>query len=446
MPQSTFMSISDDSIIIFRWTAWNQQAMVEESAPGKERRRHMHTPGPGERVSTPLVLLLAVSCGLAVANLYYPQPLLPSIAASLHTGPRTAGLVVTAAQVGYAVGLALLVPLGDILPRRRVVPAVLVLTTVALGLSSVATGIATLIALALFVGAGSVAAQLLIPLAASLADDTSRGRVVGTVMTGLLMGILLARTVAGLVAGYSSWRVMYVTAAVLALALAATLARILPAETAQAPLSYGQLLRSTAGMWHSEPVLRRRCFLGALGFAAFSVFWTTAAFLLGGSPYHYSETVIGLFGLLGAAGAGCAALAGRVADRGHAPLATAAGAAAIAASFALLHLGEKSLIALIAGVIVLDVGVQAVHVLNQNVIYALAPAARSRINANYMVSYFAGGAAGSAASSTLYAAGGWAAVCAFGGAIGLAALGVWAYDQLRSQRASGQRGSQLTPA
>jgi predicted MFS family arabinose efflux permease len=420
--------------------------MVEESAPGKERRRHMRTPGPGERVSNSLVLLLAISCGLAVANLYYPQPLLPAIAASLHTGPKTAGLVVTAAQVGYAVGLALLVPLGDILARRRVVPAVLVLTAVALGLSSMASGIATLIALALFVGAGSVAAQLLIPLAASLADDTSRGRVVGTVMTGLLMGILLARTVAGVVAGCSSWRVMYVTAAVLALALAATLARTLPPETAQPSLSYGQLLRSTVGMWRSEPVLRRRCLLGALAFAAFSVFWTTAAFLLGGSLYHYSETVIGLFGLLGAAGAGCAALAGRVADRGHAPLATAAGAIAIAVSFALLYLGEKSLIALIAGVIVLDVGVQAVHVLNQNVIYALAPAARSRINANYMVSYFAGGAAGSAAGSMLYAAGGWAAVCAFGGAIGVAVLGVWAYDQLQSPRVPGQRGSQLTPA
>lgn len=388
------------------------------------------------RPSNSLVLLLAVSCGLAVANLYYPQPLLHLIAADLHTGPTTAGMVVTAAQVGYAVGLGLLVPLGDILARRRVVPVVLVLTALALGLSSLASGIAMLIALALFVGTGSVAAQLLIPLAASLADDTSRGRVVGTVMTGLLMGILLARTVAGLVAGYSSWRVMYVIAAVLALALAATLARTLPAETTQARLRYGQLLRSTAGMWRSEPVLRRRCLLGALGFAAFSVFWTTAAFLLGGAPYHYSETVIGLFGLLGAAGAGCAALAGRIADRGHAPLATAAGATAIAASFALLYFGEESLITLIAGVIVLDLGVQAVHVLNQNVIYALAPEARSRINANYMVAYFAGGAAGSAASSTLYTIGGWAAVSALGGAIGLAALGVSAYDQLRSHLAA----------
>lgn len=377
----------------------------------------MCSPNSDERVSTSLVVLLAVSCGLAVANLYYPQPLLPSIAASLHTGPTTAGLVVTAAQVGYAVGLALLVPLGDILARRRVVPAVLLLTAVALGLSSVASGIIPLIALALFVGGGSVAAQLLIPFAASLAGDTSRGQVVGTVMTGLLMGVLLARTVAGLVAGYSSWRVMYVIAAVLTLALAATLARTLPAETAQARLSYGRLLRSTAGMWCSEPVLRRRCLLGALGFAAFSIFWTTAAFLLGGFPYHYGETVIGLFGLLGAAGAGCAALAGRVADRGHTPLVAAAGAAAIAVSFALLYLGERSLIALIAGVVVLDVGVQAVHVLNQNVIYALAPGARSRINANYMVAYFVGGATG------------------------LAALGVWAYDQRRSQ----EGGAQLTP-
>ncbi len=359
---------------------------------------------------------------MAVADLYYAQPLLSTIAVDLGVGSGSAGLVVTLSQIGYAAGLALLVPVGDMLERRRLVPAVLALTAVGLAGSAAAPTIGVLVALAVVVGVGSVAAQILVPLAASLAGDDERGRVVGTVMSGLLLGILLARTGAGLVAGASSWRVVYVVAAVLVVVLAGVLWRALPEDPPRPRPSYPALLRSTVSLWRAEPLLRRRSLLGGLGFAAFSVFWTTMAFLLAGPPYHYSDTVIGLFGLVGAAGALCANAAGRLADRGREAPATVGFAAAIAVSFLPIWVGRHSLVALIVGIAVLDVGVQGLQVTNQSVIYRLAPEARSRINSAYMVCYFVGGAIGSAVASALYGASGWVAVCLLGAAVGVVAV------------------------
>lgn len=359
---------------------------------------------------------------MAVADLYYAQPLLSTIAVDLGVGSGSAGLVVTLSQIGYAAGLALLVPVGDMLERRRLVPAVLALTAVGLAGSAAAPTIGVLVALAVVVGVGSVAAQILVPLAASLAGDDERGRVVGTVMSGLLLGILLARTGAGLVAGASSWRVVYVVAAVLVVVLAGVLWRALPEDPPRPRPSYPALLRSTVSLWRAEPLLRRRSLLGGLGFAAFSVFWTTMAFLLAGPPYHYSDTVIGLFGLVGAAGALCANAAGRLADRGREAPATVGFAAAIAVSFLPIWIGRHSLVALIVGIAVLDVGVQGLQVTNQSVIYRLAPEARSRINSAYMVCYFVGGAIGSAVASALYGASGWVAVCLLGAAVGVVAV------------------------
>ncbi|HLH47136.1 MAG TPA: MFS transporter [Acidimicrobiales bacterium] len=384
-----------------------------------------------EGIGAALTLLLAVACGVAVANLYYAQPLLSTIAAALHTGSGTAGLLVTFAQIGYAAGLAFVVPVGDLVPRRRLVPVVLTLTAAALAASAAAPGIAALVALAALVGLGSVAAQILVPLAASLAGEAERGRVVGTVMSGLLLGILLARTVSGLVAGASSWRVVYVAAAVLCLALAVVLARALPADPPRPRLSYGGLLHSTLSIFVSEPLLRRRALLGALGFAAFSIFWTTAAFLLAGAPYHYSDTVIGLFGLVGAAGALCATVAGRFVDRGWSRATTLVFSGAVAVSFLPIFLGHRSLVALIAGIVVLDIGVQGLQVTNQGLVYRLAPAARSRVNASYMVCYFAGGAVGSAAAGAVYQSAGWLGVCVAGGAVGVAATGAAALEAIR---------------
>ncbi|HEY1706522.1 MAG TPA: MFS transporter [Trebonia sp.] len=366
-----------------------------------------------------MVLLFAIATGLSAANLYYAQPILGTIASDFHSGSGTAGLIVTLSQAGYAVGLALLVPLGDLVVRRRLVPAVLAITTVGLILSAIAPSVMMLIGVALLVGVGSVAAQILVPMAASMAKAGEQGRVVGTVMSGLLLGILLARTVSGIVAGVSSWRVVYIAAAVLAAILAVVLSRVLPDETPQTSVSYGTLLTTTAKLLLTERTLAFRSLLGALGFAAFSVFWTTMAFLLSGAPYHYSDLVIGLFGLVGAGGALCANFAGRWADRGLTTITTVVFAVCTIGSFALLWFGRDNLILLIVGIIVLDIGVQGIQVTNQSVVYKLAEA-RSRVNAGYMVTYFIGGALGSALGGALYDSHGWAGVCVLGAAIGAA--------------------------
>lgn len=382
-------------------------------------------------ISRTLVVLLAVACGISAASLYYAQPLLATIAVTFGTSAGTAGLIVTSSQIGYAIGLAFVVPGGDLFNRRRLVPAALVVSAAALLASAVAPNIASLIALALVVGVGSVAAQLLVPLAASLATDEARGRVTGTVMSGLLLGILLARTLSGLVAGAWGWRTVYWAAFALVAVLALALLRVLPPERDRPALSYVDAMRSTASLSGKEPLLRRRMLLGALCFGSFSIFWTTVAFLLAGAPYHYGDTVIGLFGLVGAAGALCASFAGRMTDRGKGGITTGAFALTITGSFALLYLGRHSLVALIIGVVVLDIGVQGLHVTNQTLVFRLASEMRSRVNANYMVAYFVGGALGSAISGAVFASGGWTAVCVLGAATGGAATLVWIYDRLR---------------
>jgi predicted MFS family arabinose efflux permease len=379
------------------------------------------TEDPPIRLTRSLVLLFAVACGVAAANLYYSQPILSTIARTFGTSSGTAGLVVTFSQIGYAAGLALLVPLGDLLTRRRLIPVVLGITTAGLIASASAPGIGLLIASALVTGTGTVAAQLVIPMAAALADEESRGRVLGTVMTGLLLGILLARTASGAVAGLAGWRAVYLMAAVLTAALAVVLWRVLPPEWERARIGYGALLATTARLLATERVLQLRAFFGALGFAGFSVLWTTVAFLLAGPPYHYGDVTIGLFGLAGAAGALCANVAGRWADRGGTKIATLAFAGCLALSFLPLWYGRDNLVLLIIGILLLDIGTQGVQVTNQSIIYRLAPAARSRVNSAYMVCYFAGGALGSAAASAVYDAAHWAGVCLLGAGIGLVA-------------------------
>lgn len=386
---------------------------------------------PASRLSGAMVLLFAVGCGLSAANLYYAQPLLHTIASDLHAGSGETGLMITAAQLGYALGLGLLVPVGDIAPRRRLVPAVLLVTAAGLAASAAAGSVALLIALALFVGVGSVAAQMLVPLAAQLAGESRRGQVVGTVMSGLLLGILLARTASGVVAGASSWRVVFAVAAVAVVLLAAVLSRALPAETERARLPYHHLLASTLRVFRCDRVLRRRALFGSLAFAGFSVLWTTLAFLLAGHPYRYGDTVIGLFGLFGAAGALCASFAGRLADRGWKGRATIGFAALTIAAWLPLWIGGHHLAWLIIGIVLLDVGAQGTHVVNQSVMYSAGGDDRSRANAVYMVSYFAGGAAGSASSAALYSVGGWPAVSVLGAGVALAGLAAAAADRFR---------------
>ncbi|MDO8186614.1 MFS transporter [Conexibacter sp. JD483] len=378
-----------------------------------------------------LVLLLALACGIAVANLYYAQPLLDTIASKLGTSSGVAGLVVTFSQVGYAAGLLLLVPLGDLVERRTLVVRLLLLCAVALAGCALAPSIGPLALAIAVVGLTSVVAQVLIPLAGDLAADDERGKVVGTIMSGLLIGILLARTVSGFVAELAGWRAIYVLAAVLMVALAFALQRALPVLGPRTQSSYGQVLRSVGTLVRSEPLLRLRMAYGMLGMLTFTLLWTALTFLLSGAPYHYSDGTIGLFGLAGLVGAFAAQGAGRLADRGLARAATGCFWAAVLVGWLLADLGGSSVIALIAGLLILDAGVQGQHITNQSVIYSLRPDARSRLTTAYMTGNFTAAAVGSALASALWDVGGWGLISGVGVGTTVVALGLWALERRR---------------
>ncbi len=383
------------------------------------------------RLSNRLVLLMAVATGAIVANLYYAQPLLHQIATEFSAGSATTSLVVTSTQVGYALGLLLVVPLGDLRPRRSLTVAIYLAAAVSLATAAAAPTLWLFEAAALAVGCTSVAGQVMIPFAADLADPNRQGRVVARIMTGLLLGILLARTAAGLVAQVAGWRTIYWVSAGLMVAFAAVLRRALPTEGPRPRLPYGRLVVTSLSLLISEPVLRRRSFDGATEFAAFSVLWTSLAFLLSGPPFHYSRAVIGLFGLAGVAGVTMANVAGRLADAERTRTVTTVSALLLTGSFGLLALGRTSLAPLLAGILVLDIGTQGIQITNQALIYRVRPEARSRVNSGYMVSYFAGGAVGSLSAGAVLAAFGWYGVCGLGAAFGALLVGSALLDHLR---------------
>jgi predicted MFS family arabinose efflux permease len=382
-----------------------------------------------------LVTLIAVATGAVVANLYYAQPVLHLVAHDFHSGSGLASLIITATQVGYAAGLLLVVPLGDLHPRRILVVRIFGMAVVALVACALSPDIWIFGIASVAVGAASVAGQVMVPFAADLAPPERRGRVVARIMTGLLMGILLARTVSGLVAQLAGWRAIYWFSAVLMVAFAAVLWKALPAEGSRPHRAYWNLVGSSLRLLVDEPVLRRRAWHGACGFACFSVLWTTIAFLLSGAPYHYSSAVIGLFGLVGAGGILAANLAGKLADADRSTIATLVAGVLLTGSFGLLWFGHSTLAALIVGIVVLDIGTQGMQITNQAIIYALRPDARSRINSAYMVCYFIGGATGSLTAGIVYGSHGWAGVCILGAGFGVLSLASALSQWLRSPKA-----------
>jgi len=386
---------------------------------------------PGEQLSRSLVTLIAVATGAVVANLYYAQPVLHLVAHDFHSGSGLASLIITATQVGYAAGLLLVVPLGDLHPRRLLVVRIFGVAAVALVACALSPDIWVFGLASIAVGTASVAGQVMIPFAADLAPPERRGRVVARIMTGLLLGILLARTVSGLVAQLAGWRAIYWFSAALMVAFAAILWRALPAEGPRPHRAYWNLVGSSLRLLVDEPVLRRRAWHGACAFACFSVLWTTIAFLLSGAPYHYSSAVIGLFGLVGAGGILAANLAGKLADADRSTSATLVAGVLLTGSFGLLWFGHSALAALIVGIVVLDVGTQGMQITNQAIIYALRPDARSRINSAYMVCYFIGGAAGSLTAGVVYGSHRWAGVCILGAGFGALSLASTLYGRLR---------------
>jgi predicted MFS family arabinose efflux permease len=379
-----------------------------------------------DSVSFWLTFLLALSCGLVVANLYYAQPLAGPIAAELGLRPEHAGLIVTMAQLGYGAGLLLIVPLGDLIESRRLVTSVIAVDAVALAAAALSRHPVPFFAAALAVGFSSVAVQILIPYAGHLAPERIRGQVVGNVTSGLMIGIMLARPASSFIASLSSWHVVYWMSAALMVSLAALLRRTLPRRVPQARLRYGELLWSMVHLARNTPVLRRRALYQASLFAVFSLFWTTVPLVLAGPAFGFSQSGIALFALMGVAGAVAAPIAGRVADRGWTRPATAAAMLLTSGGFALTAItapgSTLSLVLFVAAAIAIDFGVQANVVLGFRALFVLGADSRSRLNGLYMATFFVAGAFGSGIGGWAYATGGWPLAAAIGGALPLCAL------------------------
>ncbi len=387
-----------------------------------------------QHMSPALVLLMSIATGISVASLYYAQPLLHTLALEFHLTSSQAGSIVTTAQIGYAVGLLLLVPLGDRFEHRRLIVIMTLLAAVGLALTAIAPSFTLLLIATGLTALFTVVAQILLPFAATLAADDERGKVVGTVMSGLLMGLLLARTASGLLSSLGSWRVVYAVAAVAMTILAFVLYRALPTYRKTSSLPYPQLIVSVLRLFLEERVLRIRALIGGLIFAVFSVLWTSMAFLLAQAPFHYSDGTIGLFGLIGAIGALAASGAGRLADRGLGGRVTTFGLVTLLLSWAAMIFAPTSVIALIVGILLLDLAVQAIHVSNLNALFNKRPEARSRLNSGYMTSYFIGGALGSVLSANAYQYAGWNGVVWVGAGLSALALVVWFWSLLPARR------------
>lgn len=363
---------------------------------------------------------MAVCAGIAVANIYYNQPLLGLIEAN-YPSSWAIGLIPTATQFGYAVGLLLLVPLGDLVERRRLISIQFVVLAAALAFAALASSTLTLIAASLILGLAATVAQQIVPFAATLADDRTRGAVVGTVVSGILGGILLSRTIAGFVGSHFGWREMFWLGAPLALGAAALVHVILPRHHPTQTIGYTAALRSLVHLLVEEPALRLASATQAMLFASFIAFWTVLSLHLQEPEFGLGPEIAGLFGIIGASGILAAPLAGRVADK-RGPHLVIAIAAAISLSSWIAFAGWNSVAGLTVGVILLDVGVNAALVSNQHLIFALRPEARSRLNTVFMTAMFVGGSLGSLGASWAYAHLSWLGACGYGAALAMAGL------------------------
>jgi len=371
-----------------------------------------------------VMLLLAAACGAAVANIYYAQPLLPTIASVFRLDHGTATLVVAVTQAGYALGLAFLLPLGDLVESRTLATRTLLFTALACALACVSPDVGVLIAASVLIGATSVVAQILMPVAAHLAPDHARGRYVGMVTSGLLLGIMLARSVSSFAAAAFGWRSIFGISAVLMIVTSVVLRRRLPRIARPHRQTYRALLASTVSFAVREPVLRRRAIAQALMFGTFSTFWTAVVYELTGH-HHLSQAAVGVFALVGAAGAAVAPLAGRIGDAGHGSVGRVSAFVLAVASMLLAWLAAGSVVGLAVAAVLLDVAAQLNHVLSMRDIYGLRPDARARINSVYMTTMFLGGAASSAVAGVVNAAWGWTGVCVMAVALSSAGVLFW---------------------
>jgi predicted MFS family arabinose efflux permease len=360
-----------------------------------------------------LLFVLAMVAGTGIANIYYNQSLLDSFRQSF---PRSSwiGGVPAATQLGFACGMLLLAPLGDCIDRRRLILLQVVGLCISLGVATISPTLPVLLGASVAIGFFATLAQQAGPFAAELVPPEKRGHAVGSVMSGLLLGILLARSLSGLIAEYFGWRAVFSTAIVEMVVLAAFVVRFLPRSRPTVSLRYGTLFASLWNLIIEFRILREAALTGASLFAAFSIFWSVMALLLAGAPFHLGPRDIGLFGIIGAAGALAAPLAGKLADHRGPRVAVTLAISLVAISFVVFMVSASSMAGLIIGVILLDVGLQIGQTPNVSRVLALRPQARSRLNTIYMVSYFSGGAVGSAVGAIAWQTGGWIGICLAG--------------------------------
>ncbi|HWR06705.1 MFS transporter [Sporomusa sp.] len=378
-----------------------------------------------KQVPSWITALLAIACGVIVANLYYAQPLVGPISIDTHLPLASAGFIVTLTQIGYVAGLLFIVPLCDLIENRRLVVSTLVVVICALVAASLTHSASLFLIAAMFTGLGSVAAQILVPYAAHLATEERRGQVVGNVMSGLLLGIMLARPIASFVTDLWGWQAVFILSAVITTILAVLLAFVLPERTPSPTMNYGDLIRSLWSLFKTKAVLRRRAFYQACLFGAFSLFWTVIPLWLA-SHFHLSQQGIALFALAGVAGAIAAPIAGRLADKGWTKRLTGLAIVIAALSFLLTHIFEDAsaiaLAMLVIAAIALDMAVSGNLVLGQRTIYSLGSEIRGRVNGVFMAVFFIGGAIGSALGGWAYAYGGWMLASMLGLSMPVAAL------------------------
>jgi predicted MFS family arabinose efflux permease len=360
------------------------------------------------------VLTLAIACGLSVANVYYNQPLLADMGRSLNISVQQVGFIPTLTQVGYAVGLLLLVPLGDKIERRWLIVSMLGLLTCTLVAEATAPNLAWLSVSSFVLGFCSIVAHLVLPLVAQLTHPSERGKVIGALLSGMILSVLLARTISGVIGNYLGWRAVYLISAAVMLVFAFAIKGRIPVSEPASTLSYKQLMQSLVQLVREQPVLRESALNIALIFAAFNTVWVSLIFLLESPIYNYDSRVAGLFGLLGIAGALTTPIVGRLVDKRGPRMLVGIGVALVLSAFVILWIARKHLIGLAFGVLVLDLGMHTAYVSNQIRVYSLVPNAESRLNTVFMVTNYSGGALGSFLGTYSWALWQWNGVCAIG--------------------------------
>lgn len=367
------------------------------------------------------VLIMSATAGIAVANVYYSQPILQAIATQFHTTAEKAGTISVLSQIGYGIGLFFLTPAGDMIERKKLILYLQGGLILSLLLVAFSPNLYTLYAGSLLIGVFSVVAQVILPMAASLVTE-NRGKIVGQIFTGILVGILVARVFSGFITGTLGWQYVYLISAAMVLGTGILMQADFPSTKERFTGSYPSLLKSTVAQFKRFPLLRRTAFTGMLAFGTLSAFWVTLTFYLSAAPFHYSAAKIGLFGLLAAAGALIAPVFGKLADNGAPRRSLLFSTGITLLSIIVLKFFPASIAAIWVTVVLLDIGVQATQVTNIAVIYTLDPAANSRINTVYMTSYFIGGALGSFIAIQLYNAGGWSWSTSFMGVMAIIAI------------------------